>query len=244
MEERTFTIESNQKLARDVYRMTLSGDVSPIERPGQFVDLALPGLYLRRPISVCDLDREAGLLTLIYKVVGRGTGEMAALLPGSRLAALVGLGNGFDPARSGDEPLLVGGGVGVPPLYWLAKTLLAQGKRVQVLLGFREAADVFYEDEFRALGAAVTLVTEDGSRGERGRVTDVFPAGYSHLYACGPEPMLRAVWQRCESDGQFSFEQRMGCGFGACLGCTCRTKTGEKHLCKEGPVLMKEEIQW
>lgn len=243
MKRSLFTIQDNQPLAPGTYRMTLSGDTGAITAPGQFVNIALAGKFLRRPISVCDWGE--GSLTLIYKVVGQGTAQMSQMSPGQTLDLLTGLGNGYDLSKSGDRPLLIGGGAGVPPLYALAKALVAQGKRPQVILGFNTRAEAFLEEEFQALGAAVTVATADGSYGVRGFVTDAMPRdGYSYIYTCGPEPMLRAVYGKAVTSGQFSFEERMGCGFGACMGCTCETKYGYKRICREGPVLEKEEILW
>ncbi len=243
MKRSLFTIQDNQPLAPGTYRMTLSGDTGAITAPGQFVNIALAGKFLRRPISVCDWGE--GSLTLIYKVVGQGTAQMSQMSPGQALDLLTGLGNGYDLSKAGDRPLLIGGGAGVPPLYALAKALVAQGKRPQVILGFNTRAEAFLEEEFQALGAAVTVATADGSYGVRGFVTDAMPRdGYSYLYTCGPEPMLRAVYGKAATSGQFSFEERMGCGFGACMGCTCETKYGYKRICREGPVLEKEEILW
>ncbi|WP_454940492.1 dihydroorotate dehydrogenase electron transfer subunit [Evtepia sp.] len=243
MKRSLFTIQDNQPLAPGTYRMTLSGDTGAITAPGQFVNIALAGKFLRRPISVCDWGE--GSLTLIYKVVGQGTAQMSQMSPGQALDLLTGLGNGYDLSKAGDRPLLIGGGAGVPPLYALAKALVAQGKRPQVILGFNTRAEAFLEEEFQALGAAVTVATADGSYGVRGFVTDAMPRdGYSYLYTCGPEPMLRAVYGKVATSGQFSFEERMGCGFGACMGCTCETKYGYKRICREGPVLEKEEILW
>ena len=244
MKETVFEITENTALTRDVFRMKLKGDTTEITAPGQFVNIRLDGFYLRRPISVCD--RTDGILTLIYKVVGQGTVAMAKMLPGGMLDILTGLGNGYDTAKSGDRPLLIGGGVGVPPLYLLAKELTATGKAVTVILGFRTADDAFYRGEFEALGAKVLLTTEDGSLGTKGFVTDAFAlAGdYTYTYTCGPEPMLRAVYNHTKTSGQYSFEERMGCGFGACMGCSCKTLYGNKRICRDGPVLEKEEIRW
>ncbi len=244
MKEVVLQIASQSRIARDVYRMTLSGDTSAVAAAGQFVNIKLDGLYLRRPISVCD--REPEKLTIIYKVVGKGTAQMAALPAGTALSVLTGLGNGYDLAKSGDRPLLIGGGVGVPPLYLAAKLLRQAGKSVAAVLGFNTADDVFYEAEFRALGVRTIVTTADGSSGTRGFVTDALPAvgNYSYVYTCGPEPMLKAVYGAVETGGQFSFEERMGCGFGACMGCTCKTKYGNKRICTDGPVLYKEEIVW
>lgn len=238
-----YTVLENAPLTASVRRMRLGGDTQWIERPGQFVDIALEGKFLRRPISVCDYDAET--ITLIYKIVGEGTAQLAVMRPGERLDLLTGLGNGFATDNDARRPLLVGGGVGVPPLYNLAKTLLAKGLSVQVVLGFNTAAEVFYAGEFRALGCGVTVATADGSQGVEGFVTDALAGlDFDYFYACGPLPMLRALSAATACDGQLSFEERMGCGFGACMGCSCKTKYGTKRICKEGPVLMKNEIIW
>lgn len=244
MKQTLLEITGNKRIADHVFLMILSGDTSEITRPGQFVNIRIGGLFLRRPISVCD--SEPGRLTLIYKTVGEGTKRLSELRPGEKLDVLTGLGNGYDVKPSGDTPLLVGGGVGVPPLYKLAKALLSQGKRVKVIIGFNTSTEVFFAEEFRSLGAEVYVTTADGSEGVRGFVTDAMSeAGdYSYFYACGPEPMLKALYRATKTSGQFSFEERMGCGFGACMGCSCRTVTGYKRICREGPVLCKEEIIW
>ena len=242
MKQSLLWIEENIPLARDVFRMRLTGDVSGVERPGQFVNLRLEGRFLRRPISV--FDRTEDGITLIYKAVGEGTRQLARMTEGEALDALTGLGNGYDLSRAGDSPLLLGGGVGVPPLYWLAKELRGAGKPVCAVLGFGSREDVFAEEEFRALGCDTRVTTVDGSYGRKGFVTDAMPESYSYFYTCGPEPMLRAVWAKTVSEGEFSLEERMGCGFGACMGCTVRTKSGPKRICKDGPVLRKEEILW
>ncbi len=240
MKESFLTITENTPLTKDVYRMKLSGDVSAVTAPGQFVNIKLEGLFLRRPISVCDCDGDS--VTIIYKAVGKGTEQMTRMNPGETLNVLTGLGNGYDTAPSGDRPLLLGGGVGVPPLYLLAKKLLAEGKRPSVVLGFNTKNEVFCEQEFKNLGCEVTVTTVDGSYGVKGFVTDALPEDYTYFYTCGPEPMLKAVYRATNTSGQFSFEERMGCGFGACMGCSCKTITGFKRICKEGPVLRKEEI--
>ncbi len=242
MKQVILTIEENTPLTASVYRMRLVGDVSAVTRAGQFVNLQLDGKYLRRPISVCDMDERS--VTILYKVVGSGTAQMAEMPVGATVDVLTGLGNGYDLTAAGDRPLLLGGGVGVPPLYRLAKELVAAGKAVTVILGFNTRDEVFYEDEFRALGADVTVTTADGSYGTRGFVTDAMPQDYTYFYTCGPEPMLKAVYKATTTSGQFSFEERMGCGFGACMGCSCKTITGYKRICKEGPVMQKEEILW
>ena len=238
-----YKILANEPLTATVWRMVLGGDTQWITAPGQFVDIALEGRYLRRPISVCDYD--ATTLTLIYKVVGEGTAQMSRMAAGGELDLLTGLGNGFDVHNAAQRPLLVGGGVGVPPLYNLAKVLLAAGKRVGVVLGFNTADEVFYADEFRALGCRVIVTTADGSYGVKGfATTPLNDLNYSYFYTCGPEPMLKAVYKATRTSGQMSFEERMGCGFGACMGCSCKTLTGYKRICKDGPVMKKEEILW
>lgn len=238
-----FTVKTNEKIAKDVYRMTLVGDTSKIISPGGFVELELPGLYLRRPISVCDVT--ADTLTLIYKVVGVGTDAMCKYESGVRLDVLTGLGNGFNVDADTKNPLLVGGGVGVPPLYLLCKRLIENGATPSVILGFNTKDDVFYKEEFEALGVKVTVTTADGSFGTKGFVTDALDAHtYDYTYACGPLPMLKALYERSGVDGEYSFEARMGCGFGACMGCSIPTKNGMKRVCKEGPVFKKEEIVW
>ena len=243
MKQGIFTIEQNVPLTDSVYKMTLSGDTSAITAPGQFVNILLEGLYLRRPISVCDM--QDGLLTIVYKVVGKGTAQMSRMAAGEKLDVLTGLGNGYDMSVSGDRPVLLGGGVGVPPMYLLAKRLLEQGKKVKVILGFNTAGEIFYEQQFRDLGAEVTVTTVDGSYGMKGFVTDALKdMDYTYFFTCGPEPMLKAVYRASTTSGQMSFEKRMGCGFGACMGCSCKTLTGYKRICKEGPVMRKEEILW
>ena len=243
MKQVILTVKTNRPIAKNVWRMTLAGDLSDIARPGQFVNLKLDGFYLRRPISVCDKDGD--LLTLIYKTVGNGTRALTGYGAGKEIDCLIGLGNGYDDAPSGNAPLLVGGGVGAPPLYWLARTLLEKGKRVSVILGFNTKDEVFLEDEFRALGAKVVVTTADGSCGKKGFVTNALDeVDFGYVYACGPEPMLRALYRATTVDGQFSFERRMGCGFGACMGCTCKTVAGSKRICREGPVLERREILW
>lgn len=244
MKQGIYTVSENLKIADGVYRMTLSGDPSAITAAGQFVNLLTDGCYLRRPISVCEVGKDG--FTIIYKVVGKGTEKMSRAKKGDEFDVLTGLGNGYDAAASGESPLLIGGGVGVPPLYELAKRLTAQGKRVSVIIGFNKKSEVFYEKEFLSLGCKVFVATADGSYGEKGFVTDVMKkvGTYTYFYACGPEPMLKAVYKKSETDGEFSFERRMGCGFGACMGCSCKTVTGNKRICKEGPVIKKGDIIW
>ena len=242
MKQCLFEIIENTPLTQNVFKMVLKGDTSAITAPGQFVNIRLEGLYLRRPISVCDV--QGDLLTIIYKVVGKGTLQMSKMQSGV-LDVLTGLGNGYDLTPAGEQPVLLGGGVGVPPMYLLAKQLIAQGKQVKVILGFNTASEVFYEDAFVALGADVTVTTVDGSYGQKGFVTDALQnTAYTYFYTCGPEPMLKAVYRATNTEGQMSFEKRMGCGFGACMGCSCKTITGYKRICKEGPVMRKEEILW
>ena len=241
MKQVIFEILSNEALTRDVYRMVLSGDTSAITAPGQFVEIALPGKFLRRPISVCDWAENS--LTLIYKVVGHGTEQMAALPAGTRLDVLTGLGNGYDTTLSGENPVLVGGGVGVPPLYALCKKLIAEGKTPRVILGFNQESEIFLAKEFEALGIPTHIATADGSVGTRGFVTDVLKnLHYSYFYSCGPMPMFRAMEAVVTTSGEFSFEERMGCGFGACMGCSIQTKSGAKRVCKDGPVFLREEV--
>lgn len=242
MEQGIFEITENIHLTDSVMKMTLSGDTSAITAPGQFINIKLDGLFLRRPISVYDTDENT--VTIIYKIVGHGTEQMSKMEKGEKLDVLTGLGNGYDLSKSGSSPLLLGGGVGVPPLYLLAKKLIAQGKNVTVVLGFNTKSEVFCEDEFKKLGAKVTVTTADGSYGVKGFVTDAMPESYTHFYCCGPEPMLKAVYKNTVTSGQLSFEERMGCGFGACMGCSCKTITGYKRICKDGPVMLKEEILW
>ena len=243
MKQSIFTIVSNVALTDSVYKMVLAGDTSAITNCGQFVNIKLDGLFLRRPISVCDYDGQT--LTIVYKAVGKGTEAMSAMVPGTKLDILTGLGNGYDLTLSGETPVLLGGGVGVPPMYNLAKKLLAEGKKVSVILGFNTKSEIFYEEEFNALGCEVTVTTVDGSYGVKGFVTTALETmDYSYFYTCGPEPMLKAVHKASKTSGQMSFEERMGCGFGACMGCSCKTLTGYKRICKEGPVMQKEEIVW
>ena len=240
-----YKVIANTPLTREVYRMVLEGDTQWIKRPGQFVNIELEGLYLRRPISICDWDDKT--ITIIYKVVGKGTEQMSRMQAGVELDVLTGLGNGFNPDVENHKPLLVGGGVGVPPLYNLAKTLIADGRKVSVVLGFNTASEVFYADEFKALGADVYVSTADGSMGVKGFVTDAIREAaidFDYFYSCGPLPMLKALCGCTDVKGELSFEERMGCGFGACMGCSCKTLTGNKRICKEGPVMRREEIIW
>ena len=243
MDQQFCTILENKPLTDLVWKMRLQADTSAITAPGRFVNLKLDGLYLRRPISICDWDQES--LTLIYKVVGTGTKQMTQLKPGDTIDTLVNLGNGYNMEKAGDKPLLIGGGVGVPPMYGLAKRLAAQGKDVTVVLGFNTKEEIFYEEEFKALGVTVHVATADGSYGVKGFVTDVMKdLSYSYFFTCGPMPMFKAIEAVAVTSGQYSFEERMGCGFGACMGCSCKTKYGNKRICKDGPVLEREEIVW
>ena len=239
-----YTVLENKKIAKDVFFMVLEGDTQYITAPGQFINILVEGFYLRRPISICDWDDKT--ITIIYKVVGKGTEAMAEMLPGKKLDILTGLGNGFTAKEGSEKPLVIGGGVGAPPMYGVAKHLMEKGAKPTVILGFTSKDDVFYEEEFKALGCEVYVTTNDGSYGTKGFVTDVIKnlEGYDYFYTCGPLPMLKAVAMGTECSGQLSFEERMGCGFGGCMGCSCKTLTGNKRICTEGPVLLKEEIIW
>lgn len=238
-----YEIKSNKKLTDSIFEMVLEGDTSSITAPGQFINIKLDGFYLRRPISICDYNDTT--ITIIYKVVGEGTEVMSKLNAGTELDVLCGLGNGFDTSKSMDKPVLIGGGVGVPPMYNLCKKLMAEGKKVTIILGFNKKDEIFYEDEFKKLGADVKVTTVDGSYGIKGFVTDALKdTDYSYFYTCGPMPMFKAIESTAITSGQYSFEERMGCGFGACMGCSCKTKYGNKRICKDGPVLTREEIIW
>lgn len=243
MKQEILKITSNKQIAPLIFEMKLQGNTKAITAPGQFVNLKLNNFYLRRPISVCDC--EENTLTLIYKVVGAGTEAMAQLKEGEEVDTLVGLGNGFDIKKSGENPVLIGGGVGIPPMYMLCKKLIGAGKKVSVILGFNKKEEIFYEEQFKALGAKVYVTTVDGSYGIKGFVTDALKdMEYSYFYTCGPLPMFKAIEATVTTSGQYSFEERMGCGFGACMGCSCKTKYGNKRICKDGPVLEREEIIW
>ena len=242
MKQGIFEIIENVQLTKDVVKMVLAGDCSHITAPGQFVNIKLDGYFLRRPISVCDC--EGDKLTILYKIVGKGTLAMSKMKAGDKLDILTGLGNGYDLTVAGDKPLLIGGGVGVPPMYMLAKQLVKLGKTPSLIMGFNTAEEIFYKDEFEKLGVKVTVCTVDGTAGIKGFVTDAMIEDYTYFYTCGPEPMLKAVYNKSTTSGQFSFEERMGCGFGACMGCSCKTLYGNKRICKDGPVLVKEEIIW
>lgn len=242
MKKVLLTIIENIALTKDVCKMTLAGDVDEIKNPGQFINIKLDGMYLRRPISVFDKGEKT--VSIVYKVVGKGTEKMSMMNEGGTLDVLTGLGNGYDIEKSGDAPLLIGGGVGIPPLYYLAKELMNNKKHVKAILGFDTKSEIFLKDEFEKIGVDTVVTTVDGSFGIKGFVTDALKGGYSYFYTCGPEPMLKAVFNATDTSGQFSFEERMGCGFGACMGCSCKTVTGYKRICKEGPVLFKEDILW
>ncbi len=238
-----YEIKSNIKLTENIYEMVLVGDTHSIKAPGQFINIKIDGFYLRRPISICDYDNES--ITIIYKVVGEGTEVMSKMSSGETLDVLCGLGNGFDTSKSPDKPVIIGGGVGVPPLYNLCKKLISEGKDVTVILGFNKIDEIFYENEFKSLGADVKVTTVDGSYGIKGFVTDALKeTDYSYFFTCGPMPMFKAIEAKATTSGQYSFEERMGCGFGACMGCSCKTKYGNKRICKDGPVLTREEIIW
>ena len=243
MNQVIYTVTENACIAEKIYKMILSGDISEIKAPGQFVNLKLDGFFLRRPISVCDAENNN--LTLIYKIVGKGSDRMSKLKAGKKLDVLTGLGYGYDTTLSGNNPLLVGGGVGIPPLYMLCKRLIEKKAKPTIILGFGTAGEVFYENEFKELGVPVYVTTADGSYGQKGFVTDVMKnLNYTYFYACGPEPMFRAIDKIAQTGGQYSFEERMGCGFGACMGCSCKTLAGSKRICREGPVMKREEIIW
>lgn len=238
-----YTIKLNEKLTENVYKMVFEGDTSAVTASGQFINIRIDSLYLRRPISIFDCKENE--LTIIYKVVGTGTEMMSKMPVGTKLDVLVGLGNGFDISAAGDNPVVIGGGVGVPPMYYLAKKLIEEGKKVTAVLGFNKADEVFGKEDFEAIGCRTIVTTVDGSMGVKGFVTDALKdIDYSYFFTCGPEPMLKALYNASETSGQFSFEERMGCGFGACMGCSCKTKYGNKRICKDGPVLVKEEIIW
>lgn len=239
-----YIVKSNKCIAKNTYEMVLEGDASCLVKPGQFINIKIEGLFLRRPISVCDYSENE--ITIIYKVVGKGTDIMSEMNKGDKLDILVGLGNGFDISKSGKNPVLIGGGAGVPPMYSVAKHLIENGIEPVAVLGFNTKDEVFYKEEFEKLGVKTLITTVDASVGIKGFVTDAMKTlnDYSYFYACGPEPMLKAVYNESKTSGQLSFEERMGCGFGACMGCSCETKYGNKRICKDGPVLEKEEIIW
>lgn len=242
MTQGIYRVDYNRLLAPEVWEMRLSGDTAAVSAPGQFINIKLEGFFLRRPISICDWDNRG--ITIIYKVVGRGTAALSDVEPGMDLDVLCGLGNGFDVSKCGQHTLVIGGGAGVPPMYGLAKALLNAGKTPVAILGFNKKEEIFYEDQFRALGVKTIVTTVDGSYGKKGFVTDALPKSYDYFCACGPLPMLKAVCNASATSGLLSFEERMGCGFGACMGCSCQTKYGSKRICKDGPVLEKEEIIW
>ncbi len=242
MKQQILRVTENIRIAENVYKMVLENPELEEQKPGQFINIRIDGLYLRRPISVCESD--PGNVVIIYKVVGKGTEQLSRIRKREYLDVLTGLGNGYDLSKAGDHPLLLGGGVGVPPLIKLARMLRDAGKEVQAVLGFNTKAEVFGEGAFQEMDCKTTVTTVDGSYGVKGFVTDALPEDYSYFYTCGPEPMLRAVYKATCTSGQFSFEERMGCGFGACMGCSCKTITGYKRICREGPVLEKEEILW
>ncbi len=243
MTQGIYKIKSNENIAPSVYKMILEGDTKALQNPGQFINLKLEGKFLRRPISVYDYTENE--ITIIYKVVGCGTEQMAEMTAGEKLDILVGLGNGFDASKTQESALLIGGGVGIPPLYNLAKKLLQNGKKVSVILGFNTESEIFCEKDFKDIGCDVTVTTVDGSYGKKGFVTAAInDYVYDYFYTCGPLPMFKAIEAEIKTSGQYSFEERMGCGFGACMGCSCKTKYGNKRICKDGPVLEREEIIW
>lgn len=244
MKESSFELICNNALTADVFETVLKGDISDITSPGQFINIKLDGLFLRRPISVADLDEKEATVTIVYKTVGAGTEKLKELKTGSRLNILTGLGNGYDLSVCGGDPLLIGGGVGTPPMYYLCRRLIEEGKSPRVILGFNKKDEIFFEDRFAELGVPVTVTTVDGSYGVKGYVTDAMKKerGYSYIYACGPFAMMRGVADKAQTDGQFSLEERMGCGFGACMGCTVHTRSGDKRVCREGPVFEIKDI--
>ncbi|MEE1320380.1 MAG: dihydroorotate dehydrogenase electron transfer subunit [Acutalibacteraceae bacterium] len=243
MKQGIYKVVKNEQLTESVYRMVLEGDTSDLLKPGQFVNLTVEGCYLRRPISVYDWDENT--VTIIYKVVGEGTEKMSQWQEGLECDVLTGLGNGFTITESGDKPLLIGGGVGIPPMYGLCKRLIAQGKKPTVILGFNKSDEIFCKEEFEKIGAETIVTTVDGSFGVKGFVTDAMKElEYTYFYTCGPMPMFKAIEKTAVGSGEYSFEERMGCGFGACMGCSCKTKYGNKRICKDGPVLKREEIIW
>ena len=238
-----YEILSNKCIAKNTFEMVLKGDTTSLTKPGQFINIKLEGKYLRRPISVCDYDSDT--TTIIYKVVGKGTEQMAEMKPGEMLDVLSGLGNGFDISKADKDAVLLGGGAGIAPMFNLCRELIKKGTMVTVILGFNTKDEVYYEEEFKNLGAKVYITTVDGSYGEKGFVTDVLKnLTYSYFFTCGPMPMFKAIESVATTSGQYSFEERMGCGFGACMGCSCKTKYGNKRICKDGPVLLREEIIW
>ncbi len=243
MKQGIYKVLKNEQLTETVFRMVLEGDTTALTAPGQFINLTVEGFYLRRPISVYDWDENT--VTIIYKVVGEGTEKMSEWKAGYECDILTGLGNGFTMSRSGDKPLLIGGGVGIPPLYGLCKRLIAEGKKPTVILGFNKKDEIFCEEDFKAIGAETIVTTVDGSVGVKGFVTDAMKdLDYTYFYTCGPMPMFKAIEKTAVGKGEYSFEERMGCGFGACMGCSCKTKYGNKRICKDGPVLQREEIIW
>lgn len=243
MKKERLTLLKNVALTREVYELKLAGDGNAFSAPGQFLNLSLEGFFLRRPISICDWDSQS--LTLLYKTLGQGTERLSLMQKGESLEALTGLGNGFSLDQSGDKPLLVGGGIGIAPLYKLCRELLKRGAKPTVILGFNRKEEAFYLKEFRDL-AQTLVVTLDGSLGQKGFVSDAMSGlSYSYFYTCGPMPMLKAVYKASgEVLGQFSLEERMGCGFGACMGCSIQTLSGAKRVCREGPVFLKEDLPW
>lgn len=243
MKESIFELIFNRPLTNDVFEAGLNGDIEAVKGPGQFINIKIDGLFLRRPISIADVDEVSGTITIVYRTVGVGTEKLSKMAPGEKLNILTGLGNGYDISVCGDTPLLIGGGVGIPPMYYLCRKLISEGKKPYVILGFNKASEKFFEERFMSLGAAVYVTTVDGSYGTKGYVTDVMSGKeYSYIFACGPFAMMRAVAEKAYTDGQFSLEERMGCGFGACMGCTVHTNQGDKRVCREGPVFKIKDI--
>ena len=242
MQKKRFQIAENSLIALKTYKLVLVGDCA-VE--GEFVHIAIPGFYLRRPLSICDL--EDGRMAIVYKVVGKGTRVLSERQSGETLEVLTGLGKGFDPDACREEALLVGGGLGVPPLLLLAKRLKAQGKKVTAVLGFNTAEERILVPEFESVCDTVAVSTVDGSVGVKGFVTDAIKAlqpSFDCFYTCGPMVMMKVVCQTLEGPGECSLEERMGCGAGFCYGCSIQTKNGPRRVCKDGPVFKKEELIW
>lgn len=247
-----FRILSNDRVATGTYELRLEGPVAGLTTPGQFVTIEIPGFYLRRPFSVADWSEQT--LRLFYKVVGDGTEALSTMQEG-KLSVMTGLGNGFDVhAAETKKPVLIGGGVGIPPLFGLAKRLVNMDKTPLVLLGFNRADELFLVEGFEEIGADVRVATVDGSVGTEGFVTTLFEQAIdaigpdaAYVYTCGPMPMFQTLakeMNRLGMDGCFSLEERMGCAVGICMGCSIETTEGMRRVCKEGPVFSKEVLPW
>ena len=242
MRDNRYTVVKNEEIAPGTYYMTIAGDTSQIKDPGQFINIKIDGLYLRRPMSICSYDEES--MSIIYKVVGKGTEAMSRMPAGDSFDALSPLGNGFDTEKIPEGALLIGGGAGAMPIYTLAMILRDKGKKPHVIIGFNREEEIFFADEFRDLGVELTIATMDGSVGVKGTVVDAMEkANRPYVCVCGPDPMMKAVAEH-SSGGQFDLGARMACGFGACMGCTVITKSGPKRVCKDGPIFDQEEIIW